>query len=112
MVTLHKKWAYLFISSDSIMLITRSAITVTVVGEGVSPFPCLDTWPGDRAFSEPSTQIMSRYINANKDNMIMLISMHSFTQLWLVPYAYEWDAYPPDYNDLVRISVCIFFLGL
>jgi len=70
---------------------------------GVSSDPCSDTWPGDSPFSEVSTRAVADYIRANSNNMVFFITMHSFTQLWLVPWAYDY-LYPSDYNELLRVG--------
>jgi len=70
---------------------------------GTSNNPCSDTYRGPRAFSEPETQNIRDAIMARRNNMNMIISMHSFSQLWLVPWAGKLSK-PSDYNDHMRIG--------
>lgn len=73
-------------------------------GAGTSSFPCSDTYHGSAAFSEIETANMRDFINSKKDKMVMYISLHSYTQLWLTPYAFTADYRPADASELDRVA--------
>merc|ERR1712136_8242 len=70
---------------------------------GVSSNPCSDIYPGPRAFSEPETRTLSQTIMKLKDEIKGFISFHSFSQLWLTPWAYT-TTYPKDHADLMAVA--------
>ncbi|XP_076167268.1 carboxypeptidase B isoform X2 [Ptiloglossa arizonensis] len=70
---------------------------------GASPDPCHETYAGPHAFSEPETKAMADYILANKQNIRMYLTLHSYSQMWLVPWGYTY-AKPSDYTDLVNAA--------
>ena len=53
---------------------------------GASRFPCVPFYSGTEPFSEPETRALSNYILQNKDKIAMYITLHSYGQLWLLPW--------------------------
>ncbi|XP_033334246.2 carboxypeptidase B [Megalopta genalis] len=70
---------------------------------GASSDPCHETYAGPRAFSEPETQAMADYILANKENIRMYLTLHSYSQMWLVPWGYTYSK-PSDYLELANAA--------
>ncbi|XP_017766579.1 PREDICTED: carboxypeptidase B-like [Eufriesea mexicana] len=70
---------------------------------GASLDPCHETYAGPRAFSEPETKAMADYILANKQNIRMYLTLHSYSQMWLVPWGYTYSR-PSDYWELASVA--------
>jgi hypothetical protein len=72
-------------------------------GEGSSSSPCSDTYMGTSAFSEPETANMRDKLAEVASFTNVMISIHAYSQLWLVP----WGGYtykPADYDELMRVA--------
>ncbi|XP_078032725.1 carboxypeptidase B [Augochlora pura] len=65
--------------------------------------PCHETYAGPRAFSEPETKAMADHIMANKEKIRMYLTLHSYSQMWLVPWGYTYSK-PSDYSDLANAA--------
>lgn len=73
-------------------------------GEGTSGFACSDIYRGDKAFSEPETLAQSKFLKSIP-HLVMYYDIHSFSQLWFVPYGYSKRAPPPsDDAELRRVA--------
>ncbi|CAL7950479.1 unnamed protein product [Xylocopa violacea] len=70
---------------------------------GASMDPCHETYAGPRPFSEPETKAMADYIMANKQNIRMYLTLHSYSQMWLVPWGYTYSK-PSDYSELANVA--------
>uniref|UniRef100_A0A0C9RW39 CBPB_3 protein n=2 Tax=Fopius arisanus TaxID=64838 RepID=A0A0C9RW39_9HYME len=70
---------------------------------GASNDPCHETYEGPRAFSEPETKAMADYIMANRHNIKLYLTLHSYNQMWLVPWGHT-HAKPADYAELAKIA--------
>ncbi|KAG5343280.1 CBPB Carboxypeptidase, partial [Acromyrmex heyeri] len=70
---------------------------------GASSDPCHETYSGPFAFSEPETKAMADYILANKQHIRMYLTLHSYSQMWLVPWGYT-RSKPSDYSDLMNVA--------
>ncbi|XP_034178423.2 carboxypeptidase B-like isoform X1 [Osmia lignaria lignaria] len=70
---------------------------------GTSLDPCHETYAGPHAFSERETKAMAEYILANKENIRMYLTLHSYSQMWLVPWGYTYSK-PSDYSELVSAA--------
>jgi len=66
---------------------------------GVSNDPCSDEFAGQKAFSEIEIVNMKNWILANKNTLDAYINLHSYSEDWLLLYAYAKGAYPPDIRD-------------
>jgi len=74
-------------------------------GEGSSDEPCEETFRGPQAFSEPEVKSITDFWGKNAKNIQALFSLHSFSELWMLPYAYKKPAvYPPDYEELLKLA--------
>ena len=62
--------------------------------------PCDDTYSGTAPASCIETQVAAAAIEARSADLDLYITMHSYTQLWLVPWGGSEDK-PADYDDLV-----------
>ncbi|XP_033208198.1 carboxypeptidase A2-like isoform X2 [Belonocnema kinseyi] len=71
--------------------------------EGTSSDPCHDTYAGPKAFSEPESRAISDYIMTNKKHIRAYFTLHSYSQMWLLPWGYT-HAKPSDYLDLMNIA--------
>jgi len=70
---------------------------------GVSRNPCTDIYPGPYAFSEPCTKSASETIMSLRHEIKGYVSFHSFSQLWLTPWAYT-KKVPDDFEDLMAVA--------
>lgn len=72
--------------------------------EGSSSDCNADDYAGPSAFSEPETKNMANWILrlAKLNNLEAMFTLHSYSQVWLVPYGYiSPPVYPLDYDELV-----------
>ena len=53
---------------------------------GISKNPCSETYCGSKPFSEVETKNVADYILKIKDRLKVYISLHSYSQLWMIPY--------------------------
>ena len=70
---------------------------------GSSRNPCSETFAGPEPFSEPETKAVSDFILKNKDNIAMYISLHAYSQMWLIPWGYT-EEKPSDYQELYSLA--------
>ncbi|XP_063243270.1 carboxypeptidase B-like [Bacillus rossius redtenbacheri] len=71
--------------------------------EGVAGEACREDFAGLRAFSEPETRAMSDYILARRRDIKVYLTLHSYSQMWLVPWGYQ-DEKPRDYYDMYVLA--------
>lgn len=69
---------------------------------GVSSKPCSQIYPGRSAHSEMEIQALTNYIS-RIENLRLYISLHSFSQVLLLPYGYKSDV-PDNHDDLYEIA--------
>ncbi|XP_053982799.1 carboxypeptidase B-like [Hylaeus volcanicus] len=74
-----------------------------VDNRGASQDPCDETYAGPHAFSEPETKAMADYILANKKRIRMYLTLHSYSQMWLIPWGYTYSK-PSDYSELANVA--------
>ncbi|XP_065211305.1 carboxypeptidase B-like [Planococcus citri] len=48
--------------------------------------PCHDTYAGPTPFSEPETRAMSNFLKQHSKEIILYLSLHSYSQTWLIPW--------------------------
>ncbi|KAL6429911.1 hypothetical protein ACFW04_007638 [Cataglyphis niger] len=70
---------------------------------GASSDPCQETYSGPFAFSEPETKAMADYILANKQHIRMYLTLHSYSQMWLLPWGHT-RSKPSDYSDMINVA--------
>ena len=68
---------------------------------GVGDNPCDNAWPGYFAFSDPEARALANFVNnTNGGNWKVFFTMHSYSQLWMLPYGYTGERVE-DYDKLV-----------
>jgi murein tripeptide amidase MpaA len=72
-------------------------------GDTSSSDACTDDFRGPRAFSEPETKAMADFIFTRKDQIKIYLTMHSYSQMWLVPWGYKGEK-PKDYYDMYILA--------
>ncbi|KAK7066371.1 hypothetical protein SK128_001113 [Halocaridina rubra] len=70
---------------------------------GSSSYPCSDVYAGPYASSEPETVAISEFLMERKDQLMVYLSFHSYTQVWLMPWAYISDL-PKNLHDLEEVA--------
>ncbi|XP_001602586.2 carboxypeptidase A2-like [Nasonia vitripennis] len=70
---------------------------------GASKDPCHETYGGPSPFSEPETRAMSNYIMNNKKTIRTYLTLHSYSQMLLVPWGFT-RTRPADFQDLMNIA--------
>ncbi|CAF0868217.1 unnamed protein product [Brachionus calyciflorus] len=55
---------------------------------GSSTDPCSETYCGEKAFSEREVKGVADFLLQNKDTIVLYINFHSYSQLWMSPWAY------------------------
>jgi len=76
------------------------SLNCTCVAGGSSNLPCDDTFMGGSAFSEVEVKAMSDYYNTIANRAVFFLSIHSYSQLILLPYGYSNERYE-DYQEYV-----------
>lgn len=71
---------------------------------GASNEPCSDTYEGPKAASEVEVQNVANWLLANADKVDAFVSMHSFGDLFMYPYAWAQKTYPPNVDQLISIA--------
>ncbi|KAJ9590885.1 hypothetical protein L9F63_016090, partial [Diploptera punctata] len=61
--------------------------------------PCRQTYPGPNAFSEPETKNLANFVMSIANNIQVYLSLHSYSQLLMFPYAYTHD-HTPNHDEL------------
>ena len=74
---------------------------------GVSFDPCSNVYAGPAPFSEPETLALKEYFDSLYPVPIMTLSLHSFGQWLIYPYAYKNGTYPENIREIRRM--CYFF---
>ncbi|XP_054729211.1 interaptin [Anastrepha obliqua] len=73
-------------------------------GKGTSANPCSQTYRGSKAFSEPETFYISKFIsNYPRDTFQAYLSFHSYGQYILYPWGYDY-LLTADKSDLDRVA--------
>ncbi|XP_047536945.1 zinc carboxypeptidase-like [Vanessa atalanta] len=70
---------------------------------GASVNPASDIYAGPGPFSEPETLSLSEYIRSMGDRIDLYLSIHSFSQLLLIPFGNSTAAYA-NYHDAMNIG--------
>ncbi|XKL66650.1 hypothetical protein PGB90_010070 [Kerria lacca] len=71
--------------------------------DGSSENPCHDTYAGRHPFSEPETRAMSNFILEHRDRIIIYLTLHSYSQMWLMP-SNPTKSKSNDYDDLLYMG--------
>jgi len=73
-------------------------------GVGTSGNACYDTYRGPRAFSEPCARNLAKFLIERGRKVRAYMSLHAYSQMWFVPYAYDRYRKPDDINELLRVA--------
>ncbi|XP_035449805.2 zinc carboxypeptidase-like isoform X2 [Spodoptera frugiperda] len=77
---------------------------------GASQNPCMETYAGPNAFSEPESRAIAGYVQHIKKQgrMIYYFAFHSYSQMVLVPYSHlsgDRVLEAPNYADMYEIAI-------
>jgi len=72
---------------------------------GVSHNKCQETYCGPEAFSEPELANMRDFVQTLDPVPVLGHSFHSYSQLWLWPYGYAYNAYPENYKEIEQLAI-------
>ena len=68
---------------------------------GVSFSPCSDVFCGEEAFSELETLAIKNYVEKLNPTPILGHSIHSYSQIWLWPYGFDYTSRPDNWKEIV-----------
>ncbi|KAI1285364.1 Carboxypeptidase B [Halotydeus destructor] len=72
--------------------------------DGSSGNPCSQTYAGTHYHSEAEILALTNKVSTIADRIRMFISLHSYSQIFLLPYGYT-DEIPPEYDELERVAI-------
>ena len=79
------------------------------LGTGSSGNQCSNIYRGPQEFSEIEFQNIRDYVLALDPVPILAESIHSYSQLWLWPYGYDYSInYPDNYEEIVSTNNIFF----
>ena len=58
-------------------------------GRGSSGQTCSEEYRGQRAFSEPETAALRKFLLARRGSVLMYLTFHSYGQMILYPWGYD-----------------------
>lgn len=80
--------------------------------KGASDNPCDQTYCGQFPESEPETQAVAQFLRSHKDTIKLYLSIHSYFQMLLFPYACSYDEVQ-NHEELVcdEVNAWVFVVG-
>merc|ERR1712228_460843 len=72
---------------------------------GVSFDECSEVYCGPEAFSEIETANIRDFFKSLEPVPVLGWCFHSYSQLWLWPYGYAYDAYPDNYKEVQQLAI-------
>jgi len=72
---------------------------------GTSNDKCSEIYPGKTAFSEIETTNIKNFVETLDPVPILGHCFHSYSQLWLWPYGYDYNAYPENYKEIEQLAI-------
>ena len=72
---------------------------------GVSSNPCTEIYPGTEPFSEVEMRNIRDFVQTLEPVPVLSQCFHSYSQLWLWPYGYDYGAYPENREELEQLSI-------
>merc|ERR1712002_918673 len=72
---------------------------------GVSHNKCQETYCGPEAFSEVETQNIRDFVQTLSPVPVLGHCFHSYSQLWLWPYGYAYNAYPDNKEEIQQLAI-------
>merc|ERR1711936_149991 len=72
---------------------------------GVSFDPCSEVYCGSAAFDQPESANIRDFVLTLDPLPVLGHSFHSYSQLWLWPYGYDYGAYPENYKEIQQLAI-------
>jgi len=72
---------------------------------GVSHNKCSETYCGPEAFSEVEMRNIRDFVRSLDPIPVLGHTFHSYSQLWLWPYGYDYNAYPDNYEEIRQLAI-------
>merc|ERR1711963_260525 len=72
---------------------------------GVSHNKCAETYCGPEAFSEPEMRNIRDFVTTLDPVPVLGHCFHSYSQLWLWPYGYAYNAYPENRAEIEQLAI-------
>jgi len=72
---------------------------------GVSHNKCSETYCGPEAFSEVEMQNIRDFVTTLDPVPVLGHTFHSYSQLWLWPYGYGYNAYPENREEIEQLAI-------
>jgi len=72
---------------------------------GVSFDKCSEVYCGEEAFSEIEMQNIRDFVQTLEPVPVLGWCFHSYSQLWLWPYGYDYGAYPENYKEIQQLAI-------
>jgi len=72
---------------------------------GVSFDKCSEVYCGEEAFSEVEMQNIRDFVQTLDPVPVLGWCFHSYSQLWLWPYGYDYGAYPENYKEIQQLAI-------
>jgi len=67
---------------------------------GASTEPCEEIYQGSSPFSEPESKAVRDFILSHRNDIQAVVTMHTYSQIWIHPYGHVRRSYPNDVDDL------------
>lgn len=67
---------------------------------GASTDPCEEIYQGSAPFSEPESKAVRDFILSHKNDIQAVITMHTYSQIWIHPFGHIRNNYPSDVSEL------------
>merc|ERR1719328_15165 len=72
---------------------------------GVSSNPCTEIYPGTEPFSEVEMRNIRDFVQTLEPVPVLSQCFHSYSQLWLWPFGYDYGAYPENREELEQLAI-------
>jgi len=71
---------------------------------GISNNPCSDIYCGSEPFSEVESTNIKNYVESLNPTPVLGHCIHSYSQLWLWPYGYGYNALPDNWQEIKKLA--------
>ncbi|KAI9598561.1 hypothetical protein BDF19DRAFT_410651 [Syncephalis fuscata] len=72
--------------------------------DGSAEDPCSENYAGQKAFSAPETRHLAAYLK-QRNRAIAFIDLHSYSQLWMLPYAARCRRIPDNKENMLELAL-------
>jgi hypothetical protein len=72
---------------------------------GVSHDPCSEVYCGKAAFDQVEMANIRDFVLSLEPIPVLGHCFHSYSQLWLWPYGYDYGAYPDNYKEIEQLAI-------